>query len=187
MSADVRLMPDKPEACTIQRRVLRFIESKRVQTFLTILLLFDVIIVIAGVALDAEYPSCAAALRTCGLDEKHHCVEVPPSVEKLGFALTWTSNGILLIFVIEIVLTAFGAGVKDYLSTPTYVFDALVVFASLAVELAEGSQHHDTGLLVLARAWRFVTLLHGMNHLHESGRHGISSIEDDVHYDPLST
>ena len=175
---------------TFRKRMLACIESNGVQTFLTVLLLIDIITVIIGVALDAEYPNCQAALRVCGLDENHECVEASSSIMLASDVLWYMSNFILTVFVLEIILTALGVGLFTYVCTPTYLIDSVVVFASLAIELTEGSQRHDTGLLVLARAWRFVTLIHGMNQLHEdqvihraTSRHQ----ENENEYGPITT
>jgi hypothetical protein len=128
--------------------VLGFVENRYVQTFLTLLLFFDVVTVIAGVAIDAEYPACSAALKVCGLKPTHECEPVPHSIYKASETLQLVSNSILFVFVGEIFLTMFGVGIITYVTTFTYLFDAIVVIASLAVELLEGKQHHDTGLLV---------------------------------------
>ena len=170
---------------TLREGVLIFVESRIIQTMLTVLLCCDVIMVIVVLALDAEYPNCSAALKVCGLDKSHQCVDAPYNIEKISWGLSYFSNGILFIFVVEIMLTAFGLGLRAYLCTPSYVFDAVIVFASLAVEISEGQNHHDTGLLVTARAWRFISLMHGMKTLKEETLVVDSSETNQAEYNPL--
>lgn len=59
-------------------------------------------------------------------------------------------------------------GVISYLTTPTYLFDGAIVIASIVLEFVmETRHHHDTGILVFARAWRFVTLINSMKAIQE--------------------
>jgi len=180
-----------PQKRSFREVVFNFITDVRVQTFLTVLLLFDVIFVIAGMALDAEYPACEVALKTCGLDpEKDHCVEVPFFIAKVDESLSLASSIILSIFTLEIVLTAYGVGIIEYVREPSYIFDGIVVIASLAIELLEGTKRHDTGLLVLARAWRFISLLHGMHTLRKGNGDDAGQQEQEAansQYQPLTS
>lgn len=136
------------------------------------MLICDILLVISGVAIDSEYPECSTALKMCGLEDNHPCVELPKHIQNLRSGCEIASNTILVIFILEIFFRAYAIGIISYISTPSYLFDALVIFASLMLEIAEGSQHHDTGLLVLARTWRFLTLVHGVRGLGDMSNSG---------------
>ena len=156
---------------------------------LSILLLIDVIFVISQVAITAEYPDCDVALRMCGLDTEEGCVPLPRYIEQLQSFFEVASRSILVLFVIEIVLTCYAMGFWSYFSKPYNVFDTAIIMSSLALELMEGSQHHDTGLLVLGRAWRFVTLLQGFQGVHQISREASANPEmdeDGSHFEPLN-
>jgi len=84
-------------------------------------------------------------------------------------ALLWISVAILCIFGLELlILLAIERLV--FLRNPLYVFDAFIIAAALAIELhlyttsqeGESPVATLTGLLVLARSWRFVRVFHAV-------------------------
>jgi hypothetical protein len=155
-----------PPAHTIRGTIYQITSNWKVQFGLLGLLVLDVLLTITDLALDAEYPPCAAALLVCGLPSDHKCVDIPPTVTQFRSTIDIISNIILTIFVLEIALTAFAIGFFTYFRQPLLVFDSLVVGASVAVEIGIGRHnHHDTGLLVLGRAWRFIVIVHSLNEL----------------------
>ena len=50
----------------------------------------------------------------------------------------------------------------DYLRSPILIFDFCVIAISLALEIIFQGQP-EAGLLIIARAWRFIRILHGFH------------------------
>jgi hypothetical protein len=139
--------------------VSSFTRHNPYQSFLAILLVLDVAIVIANVLFDAEHPECAAALRTCGLDpQTHSCVDPSNQYTILSDVFTGASICILFVFTGDLLFMLWKNGLYQSLTRLSFIFDASIVIASIIMELLEIRNHHDTGLLVLGRVWRFVSL-----------------------------
>uniref|UniRef100_A0A7S4L0G9 Voltage-gated hydrogen channel 1 n=1 Tax=Paramoeba aestuarina TaxID=180227 RepID=A0A7S4L0G9_9EUKA len=98
-------------------------------------------------------------------------------------ALAYVSIAILCVFIIEHMIL-FGAMRMDYLRSPILIFDFFVIAVSLALEIIFQGQP-EAGLLIVARAWRFIRILHGF---HESTSdevvketvHALNSKREDI-------
>ena len=160
---------DAPDPGTLRGKVFEVTHSWRAQVFLLLLLVLDVLLVIADLAMDTEFPDCDRALAVCGLPPDADCASPPRAVEVTREIIDGFSDGILLLFVIEILASTFAVGPVKYCTQPLLVFDAFVVFGSVALEMVVGrKRHHDTGLLVMARAWRFLSLFHSLRGVRET-------------------
>jgi hypothetical protein len=173
------LSPARNMLAKARHRLALFIHSSKVQTFLTLLLLLDVVMVIVLLEMETEYPSCENALNVC--KDASKCIEDPARIDSAKLALAMSSRTILVVFVAEILLLVLAVGLVGFLREPLYVFDGMVVFASAAIELTVGRHHRVSGLLVFARAWRFIALLHSMNSLRQARlQRAAAQVEQDL-------
>ena len=92
-------------------------------------------------------------------------------------ALLAVSIAILFLFLIELTALWVALG-ADFLRNKLYVLDYLVVFLSLALEIALSRLSEDAlaalvGLIIFGRCWRFVRIAHGLaTSTHELGHEG---------------
>ncbi|KAI9325106.1 hypothetical protein DFJ73DRAFT_220187 [Zopfochytrium polystomum] len=78
-------------------------------------------------------------------------------------ALRHASFAILLAFAVEIALKAFVFGATYFWRSPVHLFDALVVLASIVLDLSlRGVAETVSGLLILLRGWRIVRVVDGV-------------------------
>ena len=91
------------------------------------------------------------------------CIDDPGNIALSKLVLTRTSQTILAVFVAEITLLLFAVGIVEFVSEPLYLFDGIIVLTSGLLEITVGRWHRISGLLVFARAWRFMSLLHSMD------------------------
>jgi len=134
--------------------------------FLIFLLVVDVLIVVASIALEIEYLEsqvddlkefCTSG--ECPLAESTEIGNI--SLEESKELLFLFSITILSIFLLEFVLKITAVGLKQFLMNHILVFDMMVVIASIVLEMTlENSP--EGGLLILARSWRFIRIGHGL-------------------------
>lgn len=167
------------------RAFCQFARAHSKETFLSFLLLIDVLIVIGNVAIDSEFPDCDAALRVCGLKKNSECVDTSHRIKMISTVFSWVSIAILIVFSLDVMQSIRSKGLFSYFRVPAHFIDALIVVVSLVVELTEIKHHHDTGLLVLARSWRFVMLGSELNDFYKETRLRRMQSQEVVEYRPL--
>jgi len=157
----------------IRWRAFNFVNERFVQVGLIIMLLIDVIALVVELVLDSEYPTCLSAQRICPppLSMDADCNDPPGAVEATHLALFCLSCVILCLFLVEISMTIFALGLK-FFKNPLYIMDAIVVSASLTIEIWAYTAAQDGGnqaqaksiadVLIFVRLWRFVRIAHGI-------------------------
>lgn len=124
------------------------------------LLVFDVILVISELALEAENGN------------EHN--ETLVVVEEI---ISYTSLSILCFFGLEQLLLMFAIDI-EYFKNPWYIVDLIVISVSLSVELV----FHQilAELLVVFRLWRIVRIIHGilgsMHETHQKEKEAIKEV-----------
>lgn len=106
--------------------------------------------------LDSEYPSCVAARRR--FDDPamlSACKELPTHIEEVHVLLYVISLSILAAFVLELCLTLIAVGPLQFVKHGLYVLDAVVVIASLVIEIWSRSSQGD-GAAVIVELLLFV-------------------------------
>ena len=76
-------------------KIVRFIQSKQVQTLLIVLLVIDVLVVMVELFLDAEYPACSKVVRdaiSCAADDTSSSGSMSTSTSSSGSTSTSTSG-----------------------------------------------------------------------------------------------
>ena len=202
-------------------RVVRFIQSHKVQTFLICLLIVDVVVVIIELFLDAEYPPCNIIVRdavscvgssgssgssgdSSGSGSDDHgrqlsgghalCPEgyvesgVKSSCDDHKWAdvhtahegLLWLSISILCLFFVELCTLWVALGFA-FARNALYVVDLAVVGLSLLLEIFLGVVFKDqaaataASMIIIARIWRFVRVIHGVSSsVHERTSHAVA-------------
>eukprot|EP01120_Amphizonella_sp_Union-15-10_P014664 TRINITY_DN719_c0_g8_i1.p1 TRINITY_DN719_c0_g8~~TRINITY_DN719_c0_g8_i1.p1 ORF type:complete len:234 (+),score=26.90 TRINITY_DN719_c0_g8_i1:90-791(+) len=140
-------------------KVVHFIESKLVQSFLIGLLIVDVLLVVAEIILEWS--------RTCQKEPPPIPGQKPLIV--LTFPYYWMhelSEGmhkvsiiILIIFEIELLALLFALG-THFFSKFMYVLDLVVVTVSLIIDLLLGEVL--SSFILLFRLWRMLRIVHGV-------------------------
>ncbi|KAJ3114688.1 hypothetical protein HDU96_001780 [Phlyctochytrium bullatum] len=109
----------------------------------------------AGAAAPLELPpTCTPQLR------------LTPQIETLIEALMWGSITILIMFFIEILVSAFAFGLV-FFTRILHAFDAVIVIASLFLELylhfSHGNPSNSSAIIIL-RIWKIVRCMHAIAH-----------------------
>ena len=91
----------------------------------------------------------------------------------------YISIGILVFFTLEHILLLLCDGVMSYIKYPFHLLDLLVVLISLGFEcLAKKEVAMGTGILIIARSWRFMRVVHGVVEIDHSGSEGNAGGKD---------
>lgn len=162
-----------------------FLESKPEQWFIFGLICIDLLVIFVQLFVIEPHLSChppqtptvaptptptghAAMLSNPdhSSSEHHDTNEAYELAEKW---LTRSSLAILSILAAEIILLLVAFDIR-FFKQPLYILDALVISASLVIEITEPKlQHHGTGearsmanLLMIFRLWRIVRIIHGI-------------------------
>lgn len=150
-----------------QAKTLKVIHSSAVELTLDVFLLFDIFTLFSDLYMEAEHPDCYTVLENavCEGGSEPTCIEEqePPIidlVDALSLAFTF-------IFMVENILLLVIFGCRKFFGNIFYAVDFIVVATSLGLEIAFLVLKEDklatlSGLLVLARLWRFVRLGHGL-------------------------
>ncbi|KAJ3014110.1 hypothetical protein HKX48_005330 [Thoreauomyces humboldtii] len=135
-----------------QIRVGEALETHKAHAAVLFLVLIDLLLVSSEILLSfLEDQDCKNG--NDSHDEKPRWLEL----------LLRSSIGILCAFCIEHALRLFAFGFSYYFYNPLHLFDAAVVFASLALELFLGGRLQEiVGLLIVLRFWRIVRIIDGV-------------------------
>ncbi|KAL4458462.1 hypothetical protein ABPG75_013327 [Micractinium tetrahymenae] len=152
-----------PQHAKKQAWCARLLERPAMHYSIIALTLLDLAVVVTELILSSIYP-----VRE----------EAPPAVHSVEEALSWVSISILIIFVAELgaKLAVFGHGY--FTRSWWHLADAVVVVASLSLELTlKGVAQEVASLLVFFRLWRLLRVMHGvaeameLNHEKELEQH----------------
>jgi len=105
------------------RAVARFIHSSAMQNLLTVLLLIDVLLTLALLEVETEYPACSDALHVC--KSANQCHGDPHNIARAKVALRVASQCILALFAAEMIVLIAVTGLR-FFREPLYVFDFVV-------------------------------------------------------------
>jgi hypothetical protein len=163
---------DTHSPSNLNESVLHFIHNKSFHYFMAFLLVLDVLIVVANIAVEIEFyhsgkEQCKAYVReTYEPDRPDHSFG-NMDYYNAKLATMWGSIGILSTFCLEhfVLICVLQSSYFNLWN----VLDLFIIVTSLALELvfpdAEG------GLLIVARTWRFARIFHGLietkNTVHE--------------------
>ena len=182
---------------TIHSKVSHFLHSEKVHHILNILLILDIVLLVTSMQLELHYLDSKLE------DFKHECMEstCPTSsrdfhhfgnheIELAEETCAYISVGILSLFALEHIILIICDGFHNYFRFPFQVLDLFVVLVSLGFEtLAKKDVAMGTGVLIIARSWRFMRVVHGVVEIDHSeghaggGEHG----GDDKHGDDKTT
>ena len=166
---------------------LHALHSLPVQIVSMLLLGVDTVIIITELFLELSYPNCWSVQHegisccpedshvfktsaSCGPGLQPYKGEVAcvphDGVKVVHAALFWTSVTIGFIFLTEL-LALFSILQLNFLRNPFYVGDFIIVLTALTLELWLHAHHSNgqaalSGLLMLARTWRFVRIGHAI-------------------------
>jgi len=137
-----------------QENVARVLESRRLHTFVLILIVIDAICVITEIGHGLLADGCAPE----GLEE-------PEWLEIMGNV----SLAITTFFLLEIPLALWAFGVQFYVPfcgvthAPLHLFDAIIIISTFVLEFVlQGKERELVELLVILRLWRIVKLVGGI-------------------------
>jgi len=143
-----------------------FMESKKVQIFMFSLIILDLLVIVAQLFI-IEPQHCHAdaedEILASHSSSSHHTPTENPTYHLAGEVLDSVSLGILCTLALESVLLFVAFDFKLF-KQPLYVLDALVIGASLSVEVVESNNNISdiASLLVFFRLWRMVRIVHGV-------------------------
>uniref|UniRef100_A0A7S3YUZ7 Hydrogen voltage-gated channel 1 n=1 Tax=Lotharella globosa TaxID=91324 RepID=A0A7S3YUZ7_9EUKA len=151
------------------QRLNRFLHDWRTHLVLNVLLILDVIFIIVGISLElafleSEVNDLESQCEDVSEDLREECSSHPGNtrLEDAAKGIEYASLAILILFAIDnmLLLVANGWG---FFKCPLYVFDTLVIFAAIILEvtLANG-KGSPAGILVVVRTWRFIRIGHGV-------------------------
>eukprot|EP00121_Abeoforma_whisleri_P000475 Awhi_evm1s416 len=156
---------------TWRNKLLHFLHNKWVHYFLMFLLFLDVILVIAGIAVEIEFLDTEIHDLELLLEElienPDEAATIEEEISEVGNlrleeaeeGLAYASLAILFVFLLENILLMIGLGHRFFLSF-FHVFDFGIVVASIVLEFIL-QDSPEGGLLILARTWRFARIAHG--------------------------
>lgn len=131
-----------------QAKAARVLESSAMHYSIIALTLLDLAVVVTELIMSSIYPV---------RDEAPHAVH---SAEEV---LSWTSITILCIFVVELLSKLLVFGHTYFTRSWWHMADAVVVVASLTLELTlRGVAQEVASLLVFFRLWRLLRVMHGV-------------------------
>ena len=119
---------------------------------------------------------------TCPTDSHEYNHFGDHKLHKAEEICAYSSMSILLFFTGEHILLLIADGIIGYISHPFQVLDLVVVLVSLGFEaLAKREVAMGTGILIIARSWRFMRVVHGVVEIDHSEGHTKkeSVIEED--------
>lgn len=150
-----------------QAKTLKFLHSSAVELTLDAFLLFDILVLFADMYNEAEHPDCYAVMENavCEGGSEPTCIEheepdIIDLVDGLSLAVTF-------IFLVENMMLLVILGFWEFFGNIFHAVDFIVVATSLGLEIAFLVLREDklatvSGMLVIARLWRFVRLGHGL-------------------------
>eukprot|EP00040_Diaphanoeca_grandis_P026039 m.145174 g.145174 ORF g.145174 m.145174 type:complete len:217 (-) comp30423_c0_seq3:149-799(-) len=165
-------------ATSWQGVLLYYLEHTYTKISLVLLLVFDLLLVIIGSAIEIQVLDAKLA------DLEVQCIEAKgrfgeeefelagdPSLELAHQLSELLSLYILFLFLMESILQFVARG-RSYFKEKSIMFDAVIVIASIALEIQyEGNS--NAGLIILARLWRYIRLAHGAHEAHQHSKsHG---------------
>lgn len=155
----IQIRPDKDPKSTFgkfQKKIIKFIESTRVQYSLIALMIVDISLLMVDLVLEAIYG--------------HH---PPPWLKVLENINYWSTLVVLIIFEFELFMLMVGYGWR-FLFHPMYVIDWIFITAALILEII----FKDTLLVLIPsflRIWRIIRIAQAValaeEEYHHSERH----------------
>ncbi|KAJ1560841.1 hypothetical protein HK405_005781 [Cladochytrium tenue] len=160
------------------------LHKERFHHFVIGLVLFDLILVFLDLIL-AVSTSCTPESST-GEDSGNSTasntelacspnIHESPALATGEAALFWMSVALLIFFVLEVALNVYAVGLK-HLRSVVMAIDAIVVYASLFMELYfhfTGQENSGSGGIVILRIWKIVRAMHAIAHAIELRGHNI--------------
>lgn len=180
----------------LRQGIVTFLHRRQVQIALLLLLLADIALVITEILIlthkEAFVTKSEDCTNTTEIERPAHNVYVPPygcgvvvevelshRLHEAEFRLRWASRSILFVFAGELLLMLFALG-RGFFNVPN-VLDVIVVFGSIAMEFTlTESENAATELIVFARCWRFLRIVHGCGLTVHEVEHELHE-EDDEH------
>jgi len=157
----------------------KILESKPEQIIIFSLIVLDLLVICAQLFVIEPRMNCrtspAEILYQSQHSSSHH---VDPTLELWADILDYVSLGILGVLAAEIafLLIAFD---YDFFKQPLYILDALVIGASIFIEVKR--EDFAGSLLVFFRLWRIVRIVHGVAvSVQEKNEEHIKSLEEEV-------
>jgi len=156
---------------TWREKLGEFLEGKKVQIFMFTLIVIDLLVIVAQLFI-IDPQNCAADHGLTVSSDPHHSSSSHHSESHsaephhnayhlAGEILDLVSLAILCTLALETILLFIAFDIKLF-KQPLYILDALVIGASLGVEL-ESKGHDIVGsLLIFFRLWRIVRIVHGV-------------------------
>lgn len=161
--------------CIIIRRLTRFekfqrelaekLEGHWAQVVIVFLLILDMMLSTIELLIDVYYGGCVS---NTGGNNSNKAIAVSAStspgnfLERVHLVLYILSLSILSIFFIEIVLKVVAYG-WQFFTKWMFVFDAIVIISSLALESFYGLRHGQiVSLLVMLRLWRVIRIVYAV-------------------------
>ncbi|KAI9335040.1 hypothetical protein DFJ73DRAFT_798994 [Zopfochytrium polystomum] len=92
--------------------------------------------------------------------QKSHSLEIATAF------LFWLSVTLLVVFALEVLVSVYAKGLR-YLKAPITFIDAVIVYASLFMELYfhfSGMEESSAGAVVVLRIWKIVRAMHAIAH-----------------------
>jgi hypothetical protein len=169
--------PTQQQAKAWEDAIVGFWHREKVHRALLMLLVIDVCLVVASIALEIEF--LQSKVHDCYdyANASDHGALAPTfgnyTLKNYKLALGYASVAIVCVFLLEN-LSLLVALRGHFLADPWHVFDLFVVLNSIWLELYFLDQP-EGGLLILARSWRFVRIGHGFIDAQRLASH------DDLH------
>ncbi|CAK0894070.1 unnamed protein product [Prorocentrum cordatum] len=170
-------------------RLHKLLEDRRLHAVLLVLLVIDVFLVVLGSVLEVHYVeskyedaekvavACAAGgVGGCVIPDEYgdhyfHDAEIVCILLSMTILAVFLAEHLLHMFVLQ----------RQYFSNWHHPFDLFVVIVALSLEIfaLTGNLHVSLGIMVSARLWRFVRIVHGSAELvHAMGDSPIAHKQD---------
>jgi hypothetical protein len=163
---------------TRQKRLAVFLSKPMFHHTIIGLVITDMVLVIIGLVIELLHTPCTTEEQLQWFAQHHYTV-LPPTPKckipdsyalMVGDWLLWaTSVFLLFIFVMDLSASGTAFGFKAHFKQPLYAIDAVVVIASIVIEVifrfADGGKLEMTPtVIILLRLWKIVRAIHAIAH-----------------------